>query len=358
LETELTERLRSEQTLKASEARFRNLVEHAAIGIIVNLLDGSILTANRATLEIFGYDSEQDIKRTSTSQLYVNPDDRRDMLRHLENTGVVKGFEVRMRRKNGDIFWASMNIITQVAESGETELLSLIEDVSDRKRAEEELAESRRNLRLLAQRVEQAREEERTTIARELHDRVGQTLTALRFDVDRLQRTLAEQTPEVSRLLEGMRTLVGDGADDVRRISSELRPGALDDLGLEGAIDWQLDQIRARSNLTLTFNHGDADSTLDSARSTALFRVFQELVTNVVRHAGARIVDVSLQQEDGVSVLTVVDDGCGIDNRKLTERNSLGIVGMRERLLPYGGQLQIEGAPGKGTTARVVMPSR
>ncbi len=357
LETELAERLREEQILKASEARFRNLVENAAVGIIVNLPDGRILNANRAILETFGYDSEDDIKRTTTVQLYVNRDDRLRMLELVQERGVAKGFEAQMRRKDGATLWASLNVITQVAESGETQYLSLVEDISDRRNAEDELAASRENLRLLAQRVEQAREDERTTIARDLHDRVGQTLTALKFDLDRLQRTLVEPPPEVCSLLNGMLMLVDDGADDVRRISSELRPGALDDLGLAGAIDWQLDLIRERSGVSFSFDWNDQECSLDTARSTALFRVFQELVTNVVRHARATSVNVFLKREDGSCILTVVDDGCGIDERKIADRTSLGIAGMRERLLPYGGELHITGVPGKGTTARVVMPS-
>ncbi len=232
-----------------------------------------------------------------------------------------------------------------------------MEDISDRRRAEDELAESRENLRLLAQRVEQAREDERTTIARDLHDRVGQTLTALKFDLDRLRRSLVEPKPEVCSLLDGMLSLVDDSADDVRRISSELRPGALDDLGLAGAIDWQLDLTRTRSGVAFSFDWNDAECVLDNARSTALFRVFQELVTNVVRHASARTVNVTLRQEASACVLTVADDGCGIEERHITDRASVGIIGMRERLVPYGGDLHIEGVPGKGTTARVVMPS-
>ncbi len=122
LETELAERLRAEQTLKASEARFRNLVENAAVGIIVNLPDGRILNANRAILETFGYDSEEDIKRmTTTAELYVVRDDRRRMLQLVQERGVAKGFEVQMRRKDGTTLWASLNVITQMVESGQTQ---------------------------------------------------------------------------------------------------------------------------------------------------------------------------------------------------------------------------------------------
>jgi PAS domain S-box-containing protein len=356
LETELIERQRSEQTLRASEAKFRNLVENAAIGIVVSLPDGRVLSANRALLEVFGYDSEEDIRKKSVVELYAKASDRRRLLRLIEKTRVAKGYEVRMKRKDGTTFWASLNVITQIAESGEKQFLSLVEDVTDRKRFETDLAESRENLRLLAQRVEQAREDERTTIARELHDQVGQTFTALKLDIHRLNRAMENENAETNAMFDGMVSMVDAGADDVRRISSELRPGALDDLGLAGAIDWQLDQFRVRSDVVFTFDCGEGEFALEAAQTTALFRVFQELVTNAVRHADAKTVNVSLREEGGMCILIVADDGCGIDNRVIAERSSLGIVGMTERLLPYGGELRIEGVPGKGTTARVTMP--
>jgi signal transduction histidine kinase len=123
-----------------------------------------------------------------------------------------------------------------------------------------------------------------------------------------------------------------------------------------GAIEWQLDQLRPRTNLVFTCNCDDEHRSLHAARSSALFPVFQELVTNVVRHAGARTVDVSPRRENGAVVLAVRDDGRGIDAAEIGDRHSLGIVGMREHLLPYGGELHLEGAPGKGTMARVNMP--
>ncbi len=117
-----------------------------------------------------------------------------------------------------------------------------------------------------------------------------------------------------------------------------------------------LDELRQRTGIAFTFEHGETDTCLESARTTALFRVFQELVTNIVRHAGARTARVALGNENGACILTVVDDGRGVEAAQVNDRHSLGIVGIRERLLPYGGELHLEGAPGKGTTARVIMP--
>jgi len=161
LETELIERKRAEETLEASEAKFRNLVENAATGILATLPDGRILSANKAALEIYGYDSEEELTRASVLALYVNPDDREELLKLMEKKGVAKGFEVRMKHKNGSPFWASLNVITQITESGEKQFLSIVEDITDRKQAAVELSRLNAELRSLNLRLE-AKVEERT----------------------------------------------------------------------------------------------------------------------------------------------------------------------------------------------------
>lgn len=356
LEAELVARRRSEETLRVSEAKYRNLVQNAASGIIVCDDAGRVLTANRAALSIFRCANEQEMGQTPAAQLFVNPDDAGRLLDPIARTGVARGIEALMRRRDGGVFWAALNVIVQTAESGENQYLAIVDDVTARKNTDRELTQSRQNLRLLAQRIEQAREDERTSLARELHDQVGQTFTAIRMDLDRIRRHIMPDDHDATALLEGMAKMVDVGTDDVRRISSELRPGALDDLGLAGAIEFHLSQTALRAGLEYSFTCAGGDCELDGARSTALFRVFQELLTNVVRHAHARVVSVTLGREDNDCVLTLSDDGCGIDMREVSNSHSLGIVGMKERLLPYQGGLQLAGEPGKGTKARVTMP--
>jgi PAS domain S-box-containing protein len=357
---DITEIRAAERALRESEERFRGVFEHGPMGIaILDAATYRFVRANRAYQQIVGY-SEDELKQMTVADVTVAEDwERQQRLVRARLDAGYGGYAVEKRyvRKDGGI----RDVIVvgetmRLAPDSAPQFIASVLDITDRKRVESELAESRENLRLLAQRVEQAREDERTTIARELHDRVGQTLTALKLDIDRLKRTMAGGDARTNTVLSGMEAMVNDGADDVRRISSELRPGALDDLGLEGAIEWQIDQLRPRTDVGFTFTRSEESCLTDAARTTALFRVFQELVTNVVRHAGAKRVDVSLRTSDGTCELLVADDGRGIDAAQVNDRHSLGIVGMRERLLPYGGELHLEGAPGKGTTARVVMP--
>jgi PAS domain S-box-containing protein len=161
LETELIERKKAEETLKASEAKFRNLVENAAVGILTTLPDGRILSANKAALEIYGYDSEEELTKASILALYVNPGDMEELLKLIQIRGVAKGFEARMKYKNGTPFWASLNVITQTTESGDKQFLSIVEDITDRKQAAVELSRLNAELRSLNLQLE-GKVEERT----------------------------------------------------------------------------------------------------------------------------------------------------------------------------------------------------
>ncbi len=351
------------RALQESEERFRAVFESSPIGIaLVDTSTQRLIQANRSFLDLIGY-SREELTGLTVADI-THPDDwtreQESIDRRLGGTATSYSFEKRYVRKDGTIRDVIVvGEVLRLGSGGAPFAVASVMDITERKKAEREVAESRENLRLLARRADEAREDERTTIARELHDRVGQTFTALKFDVDRLRKIVLQSDAGVASLLDTMQSLLDEGADDVRRISSELRPGALDDLGLAGAIEWQLDQVRSRTGIDFTLTTGDACefAQADAGRTVALFRVFQELVTNIVRHAGATRIDVSLKREDGSCVLTVADDGCGIDARKVGERSSLGIVGMQERLLPYNGELHLQGAPGAGTVARVVMPA-
>ncbi len=236
-------------------------------------------------------------------------------------------------------------------------------DITERKAAElellasrEELQRSAQQLRELTTHLEEARENERTGIARELHDQLGQALTALMMDLDALRpAAMTGEGVPIDRI-DRMAALLDEMVNDVRRISSDLRPGILDDLGLIAAIEWQLDQFQARSGIECRLVAKADDSTLDRPRSTALFRVFQELLTNVARHANAAHVWVGFVWENGNCILTVSDDGRGITEEQADSALSLGIIGIRERLRPLGGRVEFATRSPCGTTVTVTVP--
>ncbi len=228
-------------------------------------------------------------------------------------------------------------------------------EVAERSRAEADLRVSRQELRDLASHLQSVREHERTEIAREIHDELGQALTALKIDVHWLGQRVSEQPALVEKTRTMSRT-IDTTVHAVRRISSELRPKLLDDLGLSAAIEWQAREFERRSGIACDIRSEPEDIVLDPERTTALFRIFQETLTNVARHAGASRVEALLRRVAGGVELTVADNGTGITAEQAADRRSLGIVGMRERAYSLAGLFTITGEPGRGTTVRVTIP--
>jgi signal transduction histidine kinase len=197
------------------------------------------------------------------------------------------------------------------------------------------------------------REEERTRLARELHDQLGQSLTAIRIDLAGLKT--ATDRDRQSQRIDAISSLIDETIRTVRRISTELRPGILDDLGLVAAVEWAAEEFQARAGIACQVSLPHTNPAIDAERATALFRILQETLTNIARHAGATQVTIGLSQESGYAALEVRDNGRGIGENQLSAPGSLGILGMRERALLLGGEFFI-GSPGKGTTVRVRIP--
>ena len=219
-----------------------------------------------------------------------------------------------------------------------------------------ELRRSHEDLRRLGVHLESVREEERTRIARDLHDDLGQALTAATMDLDWIIDQLRSDQEPLGKRARGMMALLGSAMDSVRRITTELHPSILANLGLTEAMKWQLREISTRTGIAWELRLDDDGLVLEKERTIALFRIFQEALTNVVRHAGATRVEVRLAPEDGALVLSVSDDGRGIPEAELSRRDAFGLMGMRERALAHGGDVMFSSVPKQGTTVRVRMP--
>lgn len=221
-----------------------------------------------------------------------------------------------------------------------------------------ELRSSQEQMRRLAASLQAAREEERADLARELHDDLGQTLTALKLELGRTADALKDVRldPPVMDRLQSLVGLVEIGLAMVRRIATKLRPPALDHLGLAEAIRWEAATFRSRSGLRCHVVAGQDQTALTAEQQTALFRIFQEALTNVVRHAQASAVRVRLTEERGVFELHVSDNGRGITRAEIADAGSIGLLGMRERATQAGAVLEIAGVPGKGTVVTVCVP--
>ena len=235
-------------------------------------------------------------------------------------------------------------------------------DITERKRTEEALrvgekiALQREQFQALAERLRQAREEERTRISRDLHDQIAQILTAMKFDLTWMKRHLPKANEELRQRLQGTLEQVGEGMRSVHRMCNGLRPGVLDDLGLAAAIEWQANEFAAKTGIDCAILVPPVDVPLDRDQATEFFRIFQECLTNITRHAEATTVRVSLHEETGDLVLEVADDGKGFYESEVGA--SLGLLGMKERAQVCGGYLEIDSSPGSGTVVTLRVPVR
>lgn len=231
----------------------------------------------------------------------------------------------------------------------------LFEKVNELEAANAGLRGSELQYRELAARLQSVREEERTRVARQLHDELGQSLTALKMDCAWIRTRLSgAQTGVLARIQSSME-LIDETIRTVRRLATELRPGVLD-LGIQAAIEWQAHEFQARSGIECTVAFSAAEELLDSASATEIFRIFQETLTNVARHSGATQVKATLEQDRGELLLEIRDNGRGIRRDEIEKRNSLGLLGMRERASLIKAAFTIDGEPEHGTTVRVRIP--
>jgi PAS domain S-box-containing protein len=231
-------------------------------------------------------------------------------------------------------------------------------DITNKKYEDDRLKRSREQLRYLSARLVQVSEVERTNIAREIHDELGQALTALKIDLSLLTAKLPKKRNDLIDQAQSMASLVSTTIRTVQRITSELRPGLLDDLGLAAAMEWQAEEFQKRTGTTCSITVRPEDMDLDRRRSTAIFRIFQETLTNVARHARATQVEAVLESRDGQIHLMVKDNGIEITDEQVSDARSTGLTGIRERALLLRGSATIRGEPKKGTTTTVNIPVR
>lgn len=233
----------------------------------------------------------------------------------------------------------------------------LVEEIVERRRVEESLKATQENLRALAIHLQSVREEEWIRIAREMHDQLGQALTGLKMDLTWIATRLSKDQTALGEKARSMSGQIDEAVESVRQITSRLRPEMLDRMGLVAAIGWQAGDFQRRSGIRCNVSLPQERLALDRERSTAAFRIFQELLTNVARHANATRIDVGVQPNGDSFVLTVEDNGNGIDGAAVHDPKSLGLMGIRERALPFGGTVEIAGDRGKGTKVKVTIPN-
>lgn len=237
------------------------------------------------------------------------------------------------------------------------DVLALVRDTTEAKKTEGELLKSREDLRLLSNHLEDVREEERLHIAREIHDELGQHLTVLKMHIAFLDKKIAESDARFTNEFNKIADLVNEMVKTVRKISHELRPNVLDQLGLVSAMEWHSRDFEKRAGLKTTFTTDFIEINIADNKRIGLFRIFQESLTNIARHAEATRVDISLNIQDGEIIMLIEDDGKGFNPSSVEHKKTLGIVGMRERAIMMGGTYTISSSPGNGTVTEVIIPA-
>jgi PAS domain S-box-containing protein len=368
--------------LRQREAELRLLAENANDIISRFTPDGRLLYLSPACKRILGHDLSD---YPGASQYdFMHPDDvgpLREGLRALAASGQPTGVaRFRARHRDGRYIWfeSSARVLRDPQSGAITEVVTVARDITEQKRVEDALKganetlessvaertaalrQSEAALHALVGRLQTIREEERGAVAREIHDELGEALTCVKMDLAWLQDQAALRAAAAEPLrkqIAATEQVADRMIQTVQRIASDLRPGVLDDLGLVAAVGWQARQFQQRTGLRCALRLPPDDVALDSARATAVFRIFQEALTNVARHARATAVEARLEVTPAELVLEVKDNGRGITAAESGSPKSLGLLGMRERVLPFGGSVRVRGEPGQGTTATVTIPA-
>jgi len=373
---DILKRQAAEQALRESEERYRSLYHHTPAMLHSIDTNGRLVSVSDYWLEILGYTRDEVIGRkltdffTDSSRHYAEE----TVIPGFFQTGFCKDIPYQFVKKNGDIIDILLSAVSDRATAGRpVRSLAVSIDVTERKRAEEALQQAQqelqrysrdlerqvrkrteeitsilKQLRRLSGSIMDRQEAERKAIARELHDELGQLLTALRMDSAWLCHRLKGTDAPASERALTMAILIDKTIDGVRDMAIRLRPGVLDTLGLVDALEWVTSDFEKRTSITCFFNHR-AVPNIEDTLATAAYRITQEALTNIARHARAGRVDVSLGVEDGVLSLAVTDDGCGFNLRELTESGGLGLAGMRERASLVGGSLEVQSRELEGT---------
>jgi PAS domain S-box-containing protein len=367
---DITDRKRTEEALRETQEWLSLAQGAGGIGLWDWDLVNDTVKCSDQLYRLYGREPGSLLRYRDWEQC-LHPDERKEQIEY--NTRVLAGqdeydSEFRCVWPDGSVHWLGTRAKVYRDESGRAvRALGANIDISGFKEAEErrnqaelELLASREQLRQLAAHVESTREQERIRIAREIHDELGQILTVLKMDLEaiaaRYRTSVARPLKDITRRISSMLANIESSIDTVRRISTELRPGVLDHLGIAAALGWQLQEFESRTHIRCRAIGLPEQLPLDARQSTAVFRIFQEILTNIARHADATSVKVEVESDAERVTLKVADNGRGFDSALLADPEALGLLGMQERALLFGGSIEFQSQPGAGATVILRIP--
>jgi PAS domain S-box-containing protein len=351
---DISKHVQAEASLKVSEELHRSVLNSISDSVYITANKGNFTFVCQNVDVIFGHSKEEIEAMGNIEKLFGKNIYSKD---ELKQKGEIVNIEKSIVDKTGVLHHLILNV--KQVQIGQGEILYSCRDITERKQAEQNLKNSRNQLRRLAQKLETVREEERIEIAREIHDALGQNLTALQIDLSLVKKKLPENDKKIQEIASSMSEQIKILSKSVQQISMDLRPKILDDLGLLPAIKWQTDEFQKKTGIKcqLTLNIKEKDIDLDRHQLSTVYRICQETLTNIIRHAEATLVKVVIEEQDGHLILKVEDNGKGISKEQINSADSLGIIGIKERCLSCGGEMNIGGGPGKGTWVTVTIPA-
>jgi PAS domain S-box-containing protein len=360
---------RTEEKLKISEDEYRNLFENAITSVYARSLieasldplvtiskEGKITDVNLATERITGVPREKLIG-SDFADYFTQPDNARRGYKKVFSDGIVRDYPLTIRNTSGRETEVLYNATLFKNEDGEVQgVFAAARDIKAQKKLEKELQRSHKLLEKLNQHLLEVRENERSQIALNLHDDLGQKLTAINLDIAWLKCRIGVQSKPVREKLEDMSLMIKESVESIREISSFLRPAILFDLGLVTAINYQLKNFEKQTGIKCIFNCDPQDIVLDESISIVIFRILQESLTNIARHSGATETVVALKRTGTNIMVMIKDNGIGIAKDKINSISSLGIAGIKERIKSIDGKIIIGSEKGTGTRIKIVIP--
>jgi PAS domain S-box-containing protein len=355
---DITDRMRVEEELSERETKLRTILQTEPECIMLLDEECRVLEINPAGLVLIEADDEASVKGMLINPLVDEPyrEDMRQVAAEV-CSGKTRKLEFELTGLKGTHRFCLIHTVPLRDALGKIiAQLAVIRDITEDKAKEEKLKDLNQKLRSLAAHIEEVREEERAEIAREIHDELGQQLTAIKMDVAWVAKKGNIEDPAVAQRLQESMVLIDTMVNTVRRIATDLRPSILDDLGLQEALKWQAGDFQKRSGIHCQFTTNNKGAMIAPGIAITLFRIYQESLTNIRRHAGATEVVSELKVNKQQLVLLIRDNGKGFDKRELERKKTLGIMGMEERVLKLGGSLDVQSEPQKGTLVKVVLP--
>jgi PAS domain S-box-containing protein len=361
---DITQRKRGQEALKESEERFRRMFEDTVLGLFQGTVDGELLTVNPAFSRMFGYETPEDLLSSlgsSALELYANPADRPAKIQLVMDNDNPTETEIHYRHKNCSTFWGQFRVWKVRGEKGRPLYLEgCVEDITQRKQAEKSLRESENRLRFLSSRLLAAQENESRRISLEIHDNLAQNMAVLKLQLaaiaGRLRRDQGKLKAECQNILKFVDRII----ESMRNLSRDLSPSIIEDLKLCATLQWMLYDFEKQSDIALSLEMTGVDDLFSSADQIIIYRIFQEVLNNIRKHAEARHVAVEVRKTGGQVVFQIQDDGRGFDTQENWQRHvadrGLGLAAMDERARMLGGTLVITSQRGRGTCLALTIP--